>query len=242
MNNLKITLEYDGTDFVGWQYQENGRSVQEEVEKALSQIVQENIRVNGAGRTDAGVHARGQVANFLTSKPVDEARLMHSSNGILPRDVVILSVERVSEEFHARYSAKGRRYRYYIKRRPTAMERKQSWSLLYNLDVAVMTECASLCVGDHDYASFCKNGAEVHHHRCMVQKAEWTVDGSMLVFEILSNRFLYGMVRALVGTMVEVGRGYRRLDDFGSIMDSKNRSAAGMAAPARGLFLEEVIY
>ena len=235
-------MEYDGTDFVGWQYQKNGRSVQEEVEKALRQIVQENVKVNGAGRTDAGVHARGQVANFLTNKPVDEARLMHGLNGLLPKDVVILSIERASEEFHARYSAKGRRYRYYISRRPTAIERKHSWWLQYNLNVALMTECAGWCLGDHDYASFCKNGAEVDHHRCEVQKAEWTTVGSMLVFEILANRFLYGMVRALVGTMVEVGRGFRVLDDFGLIMNSKNRSAAGMAAPAHGLFLEEIIY
>jgi tRNA pseudouridine38-40 synthase len=242
MRNIKLTLEYDGTDFVGWQVQPNGRSVQEELEKALRQILQEECRTHAAGRTDSGVHARGQVINFFTSKTVSPQQLARSLNGVLPEDVVVLKAEEVDERFHARYSAKSRRYRYVISRAPTALLRKYSWALGYQLDVPTMQRCAEMIRGEHDFQSFCKAEAEVDHYRCVVHTAEWREVGVMLEFHIEANRFLHGMVRALVGTMVDVGRGYTPREAFQEILEARNRNAAGMSAPSRGLFLEEVLY
>ncbi|HXG38279.1 MAG TPA: tRNA pseudouridine(38-40) synthase TruA [Bacteroidota bacterium] len=242
MRNIKLTLEYDGTDFVGWQVQPNGRSVQEELEKALRQILQEECKTNAAGRTDSGVHARGQVANFVTSSAVALQPLVKSLNGVLPEDVVVLNAEEVDEQFHARYSAKSRRYRYVISRTPTALLRKYSWPLGYQLDVALMQRCADTIRGEHDFQSFCKAEAEVNHYRCIVHSAEWRETGSMLEFNITANRFLHGMVRALVGTMVDVGRGYTSFEEFNRILEARKRNVAGMAAPSKGLFLEEVMY
>ncbi|MBI3006153.1 MAG: tRNA pseudouridine(38-40) synthase TruA [Ignavibacteriales bacterium] len=239
---MKLVLEYDGTDFVGWQYQENGRSVQGELERALKQILQGDTRVTGAGRTDAGVHARGQVANFRSAQKIEETSLVRSLNGVLPKDIVVLSAEGVDDKFHARYSAKGRHYKYYISQHPTALFRKYCWSLSYKLDIDLMKQCGRLVIGEHDFSSFCKSESEVEHHRCNVLSTTWTVRDSVLEFDISANRFLHGMVRALVGTMVDVGRGYRRMEDFEDILSAKNRTAAGMTAPACGLFLEHVTY
>jgi len=199
MRNVKLELEYDGTDFVGWQYQENGRSVQGVLEKSLSQILREEVRVVGAGRTDAGVHARGQVANFHTNKAIDESTLLKSLNGVLPQDIVVVNAEPVDEKFHARYSAKMRQYKYYISRRPTALLRHYSWLLGYKLDVDLMAKCSRQVVGELDFSSFCRSEADVEHHRCIVFSASWTARDSILEFEISANRFLHGMVRTLVG-------------------------------------------
>lgn len=242
MRNIKLTLEYDGTDFVGWQFQSNGRSVQEELEKALQQILQAVIRVVGAGRTDSGVHARGQVANFMTEKEIETGVLVKGLNALLPKDIAVLGGEEVPEGFHARYSARGRRYRYYIAQRPTAIWRRYCWELSYKLDMDLMNRCTKLIEGEHDFTSFCKAQSEVNHHRCIVETARWVQSESLLEFEITANRFLHGMVRALVGTMVDVGRGYRPIQDLPSIMDARDRKAAGMAAPSKGLFLEEIFY
>lgn len=242
MRNIKLTLEYDGTDFVGWQIQPNGRSVQEELEKALRQILQEKCKTNAAGRTDSGVHARGQVANFFTSKEVSPSQLVKSLNGVLPEDVVVLKAEEVDERFHARYSAQSRRYRYIISRTPTALLRKYSWPIGYRLDIASMERCAEAILGEHDFQSFCKAEADVDHYRCVVHTAAWKEMNSILEFDITANRFLHGMVRALVGTIVDVGRGYTSFEEFREILEARNRNAAGMAAPSKGLFLEEVMY
>jgi tRNA pseudouridine38-40 synthase len=240
--NIKLTLEYDGTHFVGWQVQPNGRSVQEEVEKALKQILQEECKTHAAGRTDAGVHARGQVANCFTTKEISLNRFTSSLNGVLPEDIVLVKTEEVDASFHARYSAKGRRYCYYISRAPTALLRNFTWTVGYQLDLALLHRCAEVIRGEHDFQSYCKVEADVDHYRCNVQAAEWKERDSMLIFDITANRFLYGMVRALVGTMVNVGRGYTSFEEFLSILDTRDRRLAGMAAPAKGLFLEEVYY
>ncbi|MBI3586919.1 MAG: tRNA pseudouridine(38-40) synthase TruA [Ignavibacteriales bacterium] len=243
MRNIKLTIEYDGTNYVGWQVQPNGPSVQAEVEKALRQILQEDIHINGAGRTDSGVHARGQVANFLTAHTFENKPLCKSLNGILPSDIAVLSAEDVPESFHARYSAQAREYLYCLALQPTALWRNYSWYVGgYTLDKALMNFCTDSILGEHDFASFCKSEAEVDHYRCVIHSAQWQVIESQMIFRISANRFLHGMVRALVGTMVEVGRGYRPLEDFRKILDAKDRKAAGMAAPAKGLFLERITY
>lgn len=243
MRNIKLTIEYDGTNYVGWQVQPNGPSVQAEIEKALYQILQGEIRINGAGRTDSGVHARGQVANFLTAHAIENKVLCKGLNGVLPADIAVVSVEEMPESFHARYSAKAREYLYYLALQPTAIWRNYSWYVGgYTLNIDLMGSCANAILGEHDFASFCKSEAEVEHFRCIVNCAQWQVTESQMTFRISANRFLHGMVRALVGTMVEVGRGYRPLEDFKKILEAKDRRAAGMAAPAKGLFLERIIY
>ena len=165
MSLIRLTLEYDGTDFVGWQFQTNGRSVQEELEKAIKQILQIDVRVAGAGRTDAGVHARGQVASFQVDRTVDPQSVLKSLNGVLPPDVVVREATLAPDDFHARYSAKSRKYLYYILQEPTSLRRKYCWQLFQELDFDAMQTCASVIQGEHDFRSFCKVGSDVHHYR-----------------------------------------------------------------------------
>lgn len=242
MPNIKLILEYDGTDFVGWQSQTNGPSIQDEIQRALRQMLQEDVTVIGAGRTDAGVHARGQVANFHTSKKIETRGIVKGLNALLPEAIAVITGCEVPPEFHARYNALGRRYCYHISQSPTAIWRRYSWELMYKLDVRLMNEAAKYILGDHDFRSFCKVESDVEHHRCLVQSATWIQDHSSLRFEIVANRFLHGMVRALVGTMVDIGREYRPLNDLETIVAARDRREAGMAAPAKGLFLEEIYY
>lgn len=243
MENIKLLIEYDGTNYVGWQVQPNGPSVQAELEKALGQILQQPAVTVGAGRTDAGVHARGQVVSFNISKSVQLPQLLKSLNALLPEDMVAISIESVPRDFHARYSALSRVYRYYLSFRPTAIQRNYCWYVGgYDIDRKMLEACASLVIGEWDFSSFCKRDTNVDHFRCTVEKSEWTQNGSGIVYEIRANRFLYGMVRALVGTMVEVARGHREYKEFSEILIAKDRTRAGMAAPARGLFLEGVVY
>jgi len=241
MRNIKLVIEYDGTDFLGWQIQAEGRTVQGEITTVLEQVLQEPINLIGAGRTDSGVHARGQVANFRTNSVMRAGAIQSALNGLLPADIIVLSSDEVPESFHSRYDACERVYRYHLSLRPTAVGRQYSWYVRSPLRVAIMQEAASTFVGLHDFEAMSKSG-ELDHHRCDVRKSFWKecVDG--LVYEIRSDRFVRGMVRSLVGTMVDLGRGAMSWEDFRVILDSKDRSRGGMAAPPHGLFLEEVAY
>ncbi|MGE5313623.1 MAG: tRNA pseudouridine(38-40) synthase TruA [Acidobacteriota bacterium] len=244
MPNIRLTIEYDGTDFSGWQRQKNGRSVQEELERALSRITQQSVTVTGAGRTDAGVHARGQTANFITGSALTPAEYFRALNGMLPGDIAVRDAAEADERFSARYSATSRAYTYTIIRRPSALWRRYAWQLSYPFDVDAMRQAASIIRSTADFQSFCKAEAEVDHYRCIIEEAEWKEDteAGLLVFSIRANRFLHGMVRAIVGTMVDVGRGYTSIDGFHAIIGSKDRQQAGQAAPAKGLCLEAVSY
>jgi tRNA pseudouridine38-40 synthase len=242
MRNIKFLLEYDGTDFVGWQIQENGRSVQGELENALAQVTQQSVRVVGAGRTDAGVHARGQVANFHTESALSAEQLRRGANALLPEEVRVLSAEEVALEFHARYSARLRCYHYTLVRRPHPLLRRTSWFVLYALEQALLDNCARAVCGRNDFRSFCRNGESKDNTVCTVRSAIWVKQDDILRFEITADRFLHGMVRALVGTMVDVGRGYLTFDEFLKIIDARDRTVAGTSAPAQGLVLESVSY
>ncbi len=243
MLKIKLTLEYDGTRYVGWQIQPNGPSIQQEVEEALGQLLQTKCDVVGAGRTDAGVHARGQVAHVVLPKQVENRNLMNGLNALLPEDIRVLDAVEVDSDFHARYSAKSRVYRYQLALQPTALDRNYSWFVGgYQLDRGHLDTCAAAIVGEHDFTSFCRAESTLPHHLCTVTSARWLESDSLLCFEIAANRFVHGMVRALVGTMVEIARGYRTLEEFGALFAARDRRRAGMAAPAKGLFLERVIY
>jgi len=242
MRNLKLLIEYDGTNYVGWQRQDNGKSIQGEIESALHQILQEKVNVIGAGRTDAGVHARGQTANFKTETKLDLLSIKGGLNGLLAEDIVVHNVDEVPHDFHARYSAKERLYSYTITRNPSALLRNYSWYVKYSLDIDLMQHAASAITGKHDFESFCKANSDVDNHFCAVSYAIWQEESSLLRFTISADRFLHGMVRALVGTMVDIGRGYIPFDGLINILEKKNHSVAGMAAPARGLILEKITY
>lgn len=242
MRNIKLLIEYDGTKYAGWQKQENDRTIQGEIEAALHQILQEEVNLIGAGRTDAGVHARGQVGNFRAERKLHVDVIKGGLNAILPDDIVIHRVEEVPLEFHARYSAKERTYSYLITRKLTALMRNFAWYVKFNLDLELMNRVAALIVGEHDFSSFCKGNAENQDHQCRVFTSQWNNDGTMLKYTISANRYLYGMVRALVGTMVDVGRCYTQFDEFSNILLKKDRAEAGMSAPAHGLVLEKIYY
>ena len=243
MRNIKIVFEYDGTDFVGWQRQAEGRTVQEEIEAVLQNVTEELISVVGAGRTDAGVHARGQVANFKTQSNIAASDLHRALNGLLPDDIVVHSAEEVDERFSARYSARERHYQYFISRAASAIRRRFCWQLFYPLNIELMNEAGSIIMKTKDFQSFCKANSGVDNYLCTIQQAEWIQpSASKMIFSIRANRFLHGMVRAIVGTIVDVGREYISLQDFEKIIDARDRQKAGMAAPPQGLFLEEVLF
>ena len=205
-------------------------------------LTDELVTVTGAGRTDAGVHARGQAANFKIESSISAADLQRALNGLLADDIVVHSAEEVPEQFSARYSARERFYRYFISRIPTAVERRYSWQLSYPLNVETMNEASAVIRETKDFQSFCKVNSGVDNYLCTVVQAEWTVRSPReLVFSVRSNRFLHGMVRALVGTIVDVGREHISIEEFKEIINAKDRRSAGMAAPPQGLFLEEVV-
>ena len=237
-----MLLEYDGTAFVGWQRQAKGRSVQGDIETILREFLQERVNLIGAGRTDAGVHARGQTANFRTGSLLDLRQIRGALLGLLPEDIALKDIGEVPEDFHARYSAKERTYSYLITLVPSALMRHTSWYVKFPLDVAVMNAASGLIVGTHDFSSFCRAAVATKDRRSTVLKAAWETLPGELRFLITADRFLHGMVRALVGTMVDAGRGAMTVKDFSTVLAGKDRREAGPAAPARGLVLESVLY
>lgn len=242
MRNIKLIIEYDGTDFVGWQRQPNGRSVQEVIEKTLANLLQEDVNVIGSGRTDSGVHARGQVANFRCNSIMKIEQMQKGLSALLPEDVCIHGAEDVDFDFHARYSAKSRKYSYAITTEPTALRRRYAWLVKYKIEHTILDECANLVLGTHDFEGFCKLDAGNEHYLSNVLQSKWKNESTNMIYEIEANRFLYGMVRGLVGTMLDVARGYCNIDDFKSVLNEKARSKAGQSAPPHGLTLENVSY
>lgn len=237
-----LFVEYDGTAYAGWQVQRGQRTIQGEIEHALKIITGERIVITGAGRTDTGVHAKEQVAHFDLANPVNNGRLTRSLNGILNNDIRIIRLRQVHADFHARYDAKLREYRYFIAHRPTALMRNHAWHITFNLDLERMNRAALLITGQHDFKSFCRAKSEVNNHICTVKKAIWTESNGFYEFLIQSDRFLHGMVRALVGTMVDIGRSKKEITSMTDILNKKKRSEAGQAAPAKGLILEKIYY
>ena len=237
-----IELSYKGTNYHGWQIQPDASSVQEEITKALATILQEKILLVGAGRTDAGVHASQMFAHVDTVKKLSN-NYVHKLNAILPNDIVIKSIKEVSDETHARFDAVSRTYEYRILlgRDPFLLE--TFWQLHQkNLQIEKMNEAANLLFKYEDFESFSKVKTDVNTFNCTIMKAVWTLEDKHLIFHIKANRFLRNMVRAVVGTLLEVGLGKKTVEDFRKIIESKKRSEAGLSVPAKGLFLTEVCY
>jgi len=235
-------VEYDGTRFCGWQYQPNGISVQQLIDEALTIILRTPCVVVGAGRTDAGVHARAQGAHFDAPEEIDAARVTKSLNALLPNDIAVYGMTPVRPDFHARYSAVSRQYKYYFSEKKTPLNFKRAWPIYYPIDWGLVErEAASIC-GSHDFTAFCSSGADSDNKVCSVTRAAFSInENGMRVFTIEANRFIYKMVRSLVGTLVDMGRG-RLGGAMESIIGSRNRSLVGETAPACGLVLERVAY
>ena len=220
----------------------NKRTVQGELQKALGTLLNDNVDVGGAGRTDAGVHAAGQVAHFKTDSNLDEPTIHRGLNSLLPEDIAIQKVEEVAPNFHARFDAKSRRYQYRITQRKRAIGRQFSWLVYHQLDVSKMVKATEYLRGEHDFSSFCATESEASNHRCTLYHAHWTEQEGDLIFEAEADRFLQHMVRIFVGTLVEVGRDRWHVSKIEEIMKAKERRVAGPTAPAHGLCLTEVTY
>ena len=245
MRNIKLTIEYDGTAFHGWQIQPGLKTIQGVMRERIAQITQGKVNLLGAGRTDAGVHALGQVANFQTESAIDLTALQRGLNSLLAPDIVIKGIEEVEEGFHARFSARSKRYEYHILNRPypSALLRAYAWFIPHQLNLASMEQCGRLLIGSHDFSSFRASGDESRHSireviRLQIERRE----GDLIVIVIEANAFLREMVRSIVGTLVDVGRGKTSLEEFQEIFEARDRRQAGMTAPALGLFLAEVKY
>lgn len=243
MKRYFISISYDGTAYHGWQVQPNGHSVQAELQRCLSTLLREEIAVTGAGRTDAGVHARCMVAHFDIEQPIDEGQLTYKLNRILPRDISVQKVWEVPNDLHARFSAVSRTYHYYIHTQKDPFLRSYSCELHYSLDFAKMNEAAACLLQYEDFGAFCKSHADVKTTLCQVTQARWVQQSSYSwYFEISANRFLRNMVRAVVGTLIDVGRGRLTVEDFCKVVEGKKRTDAGESMPAHALFLEDVSY
>ena len=242
-----ITLSYDGTRYHGWQIQPNGLSVQEELQRGLSLLLRHDIEVTGAGRTDAGVHARMMVAHFdlptALTPPRTPDQLAYKLNRLLPQDIAVQRVEPVADDMHARFSATSRTYYYYIHTSKDPFLRHYSCEMHYQLDFGLMNEAAQLLLEYDDFGAFCKSHTDVKTTLCHVSRAVWHQTGpSTWYFEIAANRFLRNMVRAVVGTLIEVGRGRLTLEGFRRVVEGRQRTAAGESMPGNALFLVNIDY
>jgi tRNA pseudouridine38-40 synthase len=243
--NVRLTLEYDGTCYHGWQRQKNALSIQEVIETALSRITGETVRLIGSGRTDAGVHALGQVANFTTCSTVPLRAFRHGLNSLLPMDIAVREAEEVPLAFHARYAALLKTYEYRILNRPvrSPLNHLRAWWLARFLNTAAMQEAAAVLPGEHDFLAFRAAGSRPGHAVRRVEEAVWhSQPGGWLIFTITANGFLRGMVRSLVGTLVEIGKGKYPPQHLGEVLEKRDRRLAGPTAPPQGLFLVKVEY
>ena len=240
----RMLIEYDGADFHGWQVQPKLPTIQEAIERALATALRHGVEVTGSGRTDAGVHARGQVAHFDSEIELDPFRLKGSLNGILPPTIAVRNLEKTHASFHARYDARWRRYHYYINTCKSPLSRAHRSFVKPAPDFALMNEAAKILLGEHDFSTFCRTKSETKNRICSIQEAEWTKEcfSGHWVFAITANRFLHGMVRAIVGTLLSVGHGKIPPEALKKIMATRDRTNAGPAAPAHGLVLENVQY
>lgn len=239
-----VTFSYDGSRYHGWQIQPNGNSVQAELQRALTILLRRDTTVVGAGRTDAGVHARMMVAHFDVDESLEDcSQMVYRLNRILPRDIAVSRVEPVAEDMHARFSATSRTYHYYIHTRKDPFLRSYSCELHYDLDFEAMNTAAAMLLKYDDFGAFCKSHADVKTTLCRVSAARWhQMTDHSWYFEITANRFLRNMVRAVVGTLVDVGRHRLTIDDFRRVVEGRRRTEAGESMPGEALFLEDIRY
>jgi tRNA pseudouridine38-40 synthase len=237
-----IEFAYKGTHYHGWQYQPNATSVQETLNKVFSVLLQEKIDIMGAGRTDTGVHAKQMFGHFDSEKSIDIKNLIHKANSFLPNDIVIYNIITVHEEAHARFDAISRTYQYHISTFKNAFKDDFAWFTSKNLDVKAMNQAAKLLLNFTDFKCFSKTNTDVNTYNCKITEAFWTKQNEELIFTITADRFLRNMVRAIVGTLINIGIHKISEQDFIKIIEEKNRENAGFTVPAHGLFLTNIEY
>ncbi|KPU26792.1 pseudouridine synthase [Caloranaerobacter sp. TR13] len=244
MRNIKLVIEYDGTNYFGWQKQPELKTIQEEIEKAIKKITKEEVKLIGSGRTDKGVHARGQVANFHTNSKIPADKFKFALNSVLPIDISIKESIEVDESFHARYSAKGKEYRYLVLSSKTRspLMRDYSYHIPYTLDLSKIKEAAKLFIGTYDFRAFMSSRSCMEDTVRTIYDLEIVEKEDLIEFKVTGNGFLYNMVRIIVGTLIEIGYGKKKIEDIPKIIASKDRNKAGHTAQPQGLYLERVFY
>ena len=255
MRNIRLTIQYDGTDYSGWQVQQNGTTIQGLLENAVTAVTGDNIRITGAGRTDAGVHAFDQVAVYKTPSKLQPEVMRNALNAHLPLDIRVISVQDVSDDFHPRYNANNKTYSYIISNTGpySIFLRRYSWQIARQLDYASMNKAAGHLIGKHDFSSFQASGCSAKHPVREIIQIEidaltsvgfmgFTLDAPLIKISIKANAFLRHMARNIVGTLVEVGKGKLQPDDIAEILQLRDREKAGPTAPASGLFLEKISF
>jgi tRNA pseudouridine38-40 synthase len=241
LRNYKLIVQYDGTNYAGWQIQENAITVQEKIKDATEILTKEKVNLIGSGRTDTGVHALGQVANFKVQNEVDIFRFKHSLNAILPKDISIKHIERTSESFHSRFDAKKRSYIYIISKIKSPFYYPYSWYYHEPIDILKLRELSAMLKGKFDFTSFSRKNTEIENKVCEIFQITWRETKELIIFYIEADRFLHGMVRTIIGTILRLHReeSGRKLQE---ILELKDRETAGEAVPAQGLFLYKVKY
>ena len=244
MRNIKLTIEYDGKKFGGWQKQPTKLNIQGEIEQAIKEITGEDVTLNASGRTDSGVHSLGQVANFKTNSNIEIEKIAIAINSKLKKSIVIKKAEEVDQNFHARYNCKGKKYRYIINnsQQGTAIYRDLEYHIPQKLDIEKMKQAIKHFEGEHDFKAFKASGTSNKSSIRAIYKAEVKQEGERIIIELTGNGFMYNMVRIISGTLVEVGLGKIKPEEIPNIIQSKDRNKAGKTLPAHGLYLVEVYY
>ncbi len=238
----KGVVEYDGTDYSGWQRQSNSNSIQQTIEEALSTILRKNLIIIGSGRTDAGVHALNQVFHFKLDDEINLPPILKSLNSILPIDISVKTLEKTEGNFHSRYSAKSREYIYLISLRKSAFYDRFSWLIYGKIDFEILKRCESIFIGKKDFRAFCKNSIEIDNHVCEVSYSRWFKKKELLMYFIKADRFIHGMVRGIVGCMIDAARGNISYDEIEKLLEERNQSKSPLWAHPKGLILYRVNY
>ena len=242
MKNYKLLIQYDGSNYSGWQIQKNSNSIQQIITESLEILTKEKINLIGSGRTDSGVHAFGQAANFRSELDMDIYRFKHSLNSILPSDILVSAMEEVDPEFHARFDAKKRTYLYLITQTRSPFYKNYSYFYPRKIDIERLNSLSRLFLGEKDFTSFSKKNEEIENKDCTVFKAFWRKKGEVILFSIQANRYLRGMVRTIVGTLLNAQVQTNQETFIQEIFNSQNREDAFESVPAKGLFLYKVEY
>ncbi|MFR3911981.1 MAG: tRNA pseudouridine(38-40) synthase TruA [Clostridium paraputrificum] len=244
MRNIKLTIEYDGTSYGGWQKQKNNRTIQQCIEEAIKLLTGEDVELIGSSRTDAGVHAKGMIANFITNSQIPADKFREAINTKLPDDIGIIKSEEVDRNFHSRYDSKGKTYCYTLVNRyeKVCIGRNYVYQVRDELNYNLMKEAAKYFLGKHDFKAFKTNGSSVKTSVRTINGLELELKGDVIKIFVSADGFLYNMVRIIVGTLIEVGKGKIKPEDIGSIIKNGDRSKAGPCVPPNGLVLEKVFY
>lgn len=244
MRNIRLTISYKGTAYAGWQKQKNAVSIEEKISDAITAVTGEKITLYGAGRTDAGVHALAQTANFFTLSNIPAERFKFALNAHLPMDIRVMKSEEAPMDFHSRYSAHEKIYEYRIFRGEVASPfyNEISWQVPYQLDISEMKKASHFLIGEHDFRCFMASGSGAKTTVRRIDTIDFYENGPLLIIQFMGNGFLYNMIRIIVGTLEEIGRGKRDAESMKKILESRDRLQAGVTAPAKGLLMKAVLY